>query len=46
MSANVAVALELILKKDNVPHLDAESRAVDVALKEERPVRRFVCPFV
>ncbi len=46
MSADIAAALELILEKDSVPHLDAEIWAVDVALKEERAVRRFVCPFV
>ncbi len=46
VNADIAAALKLVLEDDSVPHFDAESRAVDVALEETGPVLRFVGPFI
>ncbi len=34
MNADITTTLKLVLEEDRVPHFDAESRAVDVALKK------------
>jgi len=44
--ADVANALKLVLAINDVPHFDAESRAVDFALEKERTIGGFIGPFV
>ncbi len=46
MGADVATILKLVLEVNRVPHVDAESKAVDVALEKKRPVGGFIGPFV
>jgi hypothetical protein len=46
VGADVATTLKLVLEVNRVPYFDAESRAVDVALEKERPIGRFIGPFV
>jgi hypothetical protein len=46
VGADVAATLKSVLEVNRVPHVDAESKAVDVALEKKGLVGRFIGPFV